>query len=285
MSYTQQVEGSTPSLLITAARMSVVLSILNYFLICVISKFTKQSLLYKREGFFFKEVRIYRKRYYDRESWLKARLDGIGASDSSVVMGLSPWTTVDELWDLKTRRTEQKDISNNPAVKYGVDAEPLIRDFVALDFPFLKVDYHGMDILHHDLYPFITATLDGELTDTRFKNRKGVLEIKTGSYRNREDLEKWENGDIPIYYYTQVCQQLAVTGWQFAIVAAKLTKRPYTNEEIDFDLPESVWKYAYFSANDKNVKASIQEVLRADIEFWNYVESGVRPPSILRFNK
>ncbi len=200
-------------------------------------------------------------------------------------MGLSPWVTVDELYDLKTGRTKQKDISNNPPVKYGIDAEPLIRDFVALDFPFLKVDYHGMDILHHDLYPFITATLDGELTDTRFKNRRGVLEIKTGSYRNREDLEKWDNGEIPIYYFTQVCQQLAVTGWDFNLVAAKLTRRPFKNEEVDFSLPESVWKYVYFNKNWDNVKDSIQEVLRADIEFWNCVESGVRPPSILRINQ
>jgi len=200
-------------------------------------------------------------------------------------MGLSPWVTTDELWDLKTRRTDQKDISNNPAVRYGIDAEPLIRDFVALDFPFLKVDYHGMDILHHDLYPFITATLDGELTDTRFKNRKGVLEIKSGSYRNKEDLEKWDNGNIPIYYYTQVCQQLGVTGWQFALVAAKLTRRPYTNDEVDFDLPESVWKYVYFSANDENVKASIQEVLRADIEFWNCVRMGIRPSTKIILKK
>lgn len=200
-------------------------------------------------------------------------------------MGLSPWTTTDELYDLKTRRIEQKDISNKPAVKYGIDAEPLIRDFVALDFPFLKVGYHGMDILHHDIYPFITATLDGELIDTRFKNRKGVLEIKTGSYRNREDLEKWDNGEIPIYYFTQVCQQLAVTGWDFELVAAKLTRRPFKNDEVDFSLPESVWKYVYFNKNWDNVKDSIQEVLRADIEFWNYIESGVRPPSILRINK
>ena len=200
-------------------------------------------------------------------------------------MGLSPWTTVDELYDLKTRKTKQKDISNKPVVKYGIDAEPLIRDFVALDFPFLKVDYHGMDILHHDLYPFITATLDGELTDTRFKNRRGVLEIKTGSYRNREDLEKWNNGEIPIYYFTQVCQQLGVTGWDFELVAAKLTRRPFKNEEVDFSLPESIWKYVYFNKNWDNVKDSIQEVLRADIEFWNCVESGVRPPSILRINQ
>ena len=201
-------------------------------------------------------------------------------------MSLSPWTTVDELYDLKTRREEQKDIGNKPQVKYGVDAEPLIRDFVALDFPFLKVDYHGMDILHHDIYPFITATLDGELIDTRFKKtRRGVLEIKTGSYRNREDLEKWDNGEIPIYYYTQVCQQLAVTGWDFGLVAAKLTKRPYKNDEENFELPESVWKYAYFSAKDKNVSDSIQEVLRADIEFWDCVQKDIRPSTVLRIKK
>lgn len=226
-----------------------------------------------------------RKTYIDRESWLKARLDGIGASDASVVMGLSPWTTVDELYDLKTGKTKQRDISNNPSVQYGIDAEPLIREFVKLDFPYLKVDYHGLDILHHDKYPFITATLDGELIDTRFKNRKGVLEIKTGSYSTWEDLIKWDNGDIPIYYFIQVCQQLAVTGWKFGLVAVKLTRVPYDNGKEDFDLPESVWKYIYFNANWKNVRQSIQEVMKADILFWNCVNKGIRPNTILRVHK
>lgn len=220
--------------------------------------------------------------YTNREDWLNARLDGIGASDSSAVLGISPWTSVDELWDLKTRKKKQKDISNNMAVKYGIDAEPLIREFVKLDFPFLEVDYHSMDILKHDDFPFIMATLDGELIDTRF-NRKGVLEIKTGGYRSRADLEKWNNGKIPMYYFSQICQQLAVTGWDFALVAAKLIRRPFTNDEVDFSLPESVWKYAYFNAKD--IMDSIQMIMRADIEFWDCVIKDIRPSTILRMNK
>jgi len=222
--------------------------------------------------------------YTDRDSWLNARLDGIGASDSSAVLGISPWTSVDELWDLKTRKKKQRDISNNMAVKYGIDAEPLIREFVKLDFPFLKVEYHGMDILKHDTYPFIMATLDGELTDTRFKKkRKGALEVKTGGYRSKADLEKWDNGQIPIYYFSQICQQLAVTGWDFALVAAKLIRRPFNNDEIDFSLPESVWKYAYF--NKKDIMDSIQTVMRADIEFWNCVKNNIRPSTVLRMKE
>ena len=220
--------------------------------------------------------------YTNREDWLNARLDGIGASDSSAVLGISPYVSVDELWDLKTRRIKQKDISNNPAVKYGIDAEQLIREFVKLDFPFLEVEYHGMDILKHDRYPFIMATLDAELIDTRF-NRKGALEIKTGGYRSREDLEKWDNGNIPIYYFSQICQQLAVTGWEFVLVAARLLRRPFSNDEVDFSLPESVWKYAYFNAKD--VMDSIQMVMRADIEFWNCVQKDIRPSTILRMRK
>lgn len=227
-----------------------------------------------------------REKIDNHEEWLRARNKGIGASDSAAILGLSPWTTIDELWDIKTGRVIPKDISNNPPVKYGIDAEPLIREFVKLDFPYLEVDYHGMDILHHDHYKFISATLDGELIDTRFKkHRKGVLEVKTGGYRRREDLEKWENGQIPIYYFSQVCQQLAVTGWDFNLVAAKLTRQPFNNDEEDLSLPQCVWKYAYFSAKDPNVIQSMQLVMKEDIKFWDCVVNDIRPSTILRLNK
>ena len=219
-----------------------------------------------------------REKIDNRDEWLEARMNGIGASESAVTMGLSPFMSIDELYDIKTRRVIPKDISDKPCIQYGIKAEPLIRSFVEMDFPYYQVNYHATDILHHSRYPFIMATLDGELIDTR-NGKKGVLEIKSGSFRRNSDLEKWDNGQIPIYYYTQVCQQLAVTGWDFALVAAKITRQPF-NDDM---LPKVEWRYVYIDAKDANVISSMQAVMRADIKFLNCVQQNIRPSTILRF--
>ena len=70
--------------------------------------------------------------------------------------------------------------------------------------------------------PFIFATLDGELTDS--SGRKGVLEIKTTEIRRFIDWKKW-NGQIPDYYYAQIVHQLLATGYEFAILKARIRER------------------------------------------------------------
>lgn len=208
--------------------------------------------------------------------WLEARFNGIGASESAVVMGLSPFMTVDELFDIKTRKVKPQDISQKDCIIYGNKAEPLIREFVKMDFPHYEIEHHEYDILRHNRFPFISATLDGEILDTR-NGKKGVLEVKSGSYRRNSDLEKWYN-QVPIYYYTQVCQQLAVTGWDFGLVAAKLTRHPF-NEDM---LPQAIWKYFYIDAKEKNVISKMQEVMIADIKFWDCVQKDKRPDTLIR---
>ena len=89
-----------------------------------------------------------------------------------------------------------------------------------LDFPQFHVDYDefGMKANEPDC-PFIFATLDGELTDQN--GRKGILEIKTTEIRRSIDWKKW-SGQIPDYYYAQVVHQLLSTGYEFAILKARI---------------------------------------------------------------
>lgn len=82
-----------------------------------------------------------------------------------------------------------KDISDKPYVKYGTEAEPLIRRLFSLDFPEYQVLYHENRILRSVEYPFMQASLDGELTDQ--EGRKGILEIKTTNIMNSAQWGKW----------------------------------------------------------------------------------------------
>ena len=109
---------------------------------------------------------LIRKHFEDRESWLNGRQElGIGGSDAAAVCGLSPWTSPVELWKIKTGQKQQRDISGNAAVEHGVRMEPALRELYAAMNPQMKVDHYPYDILAQIERPWLTATLDGELTD------------------------------------------------------------------------------------------------------------------------
>ena len=76
------------------------------------------------------------------DSWLNAR-HGIGGSDASAVLGLNPYKTNTELYLEKTGQRTAPDISDKDYVKYGHDAEPLLRSLFALDHPEYMKSIHG----------------------------------------------------------------------------------------------------------------------------------------------
>ena len=63
----------------------------------------------------------------DREEWLEARAGRIGGSDASAILGMNPYRTNIELWQIKTGRLIPEDISDKPYVKYGTEAEQHLR--------------------------------------------------------------------------------------------------------------------------------------------------------------
>ena len=159
----------------------------------------------------------------NRKEWLKARQKGIGGSDAASVLGISPWKTNVQLWEEKTGITEPEDISEKEVVRFGKESEAAIRRLFQLDFPEYQVSYDEFGMIANEPdCPFIFATLDGELTDG--SGRKGILEIKTTEIRRFIDWKKW-NGQIPDYYYAQIVHQLLATGYEFAILKARIRER------------------------------------------------------------
>ena len=149
----------------------------------------------------------------DRAEWLEARKDGLGASDAAALLGLSPWKTNVQLWEEKCGLVIPEDIGDKPYVRYGNDAEPLLRSFFALDHPEYRVSFTPYKIIKHQDLPFITCTPDGELEEIA-TGRLGGLEIKTTEILSSTGWTHWK-GRIPTEYYAQVCQQMLAAGWQF----------------------------------------------------------------------
>lgn len=204
----------------------------------------------------------------DRQEWLDARV-GIGGSDASSIVGMNPYRDNVELWRIKTGLQEQEDISNKPYVKYGTEAEPLLRELFALDHPELKVEYVENNMWKNDRYPFAHASLDGFITDE--EGRRGVLEIKTTEILQSMQKEKW-NHRIPDNYYLQVLHYLLVTEFDFAILVAQL--KTVFNGEIYKQTKE-------YRIERSEVESDIEYLEKAEISFWNKVKERKQPALIL----
>lgn len=157
--------------------------------------------------------------FKDEEDWLNGRTNGIGGSDAAAIVGMNPYKTNIELFEEKIGRSMPEDISDKPCVIYGKKAEEHIRELFKLDYPEYQVEHHEFRILQSIPYPFMQASLDGELTDQ--DGRKGILEIKTTNILQSMQREKWQER-IPDNYYLQVLHYLLVTGYEFVVLRAHL---------------------------------------------------------------
>lgn len=203
-----------------------------------------------------------------REEWLANR-GRIGGSDASAVVGMNPYTTNVDLWNIKTGQAQQEDISEKPYVKYGTQAEEHLRELFRLDFPEYKVDYAENNMFLNDKLPFAHASLDGWLTDK--DGRKGILEIKTTNILQSMQREKW-NHRIPDNYYIQILHYMMVTEFDFAILKAQLKSE--FNGEI-------YMQTKHYKIERSEVLEDIEFLENSERRFWNQVQERRKPDLIL----
>lgn len=204
-----------------------------------------------------------------RDEWLENRMNGIGGSEISAVIGCNPYMSNMDLWELKTGRRQAQDISDKPYVLYGTQAERYLRGLFRLDFPQYRVEYIENNSFCNDRYPWAQASLDGWLTDQ--DGRRGVLEIKTSDVLSSMHKERW-NQQVPSNYYCQCLMYMAVLEADFCILKAQL-RTEYEN------LPYFQTKHYMIERSD--VQGDIDYLMSEGERFWGYVQRNERPP--LRF--
>lgn len=202
----------------------------------------------------------------DRAEWLEARKNRIGGSEAACIVGMNPYRSNVELWEIKTGQVEAEDISDKPYVKYGSEAEQHLRELFKLDFPQYKVSYVEDNMWLNDKYPFAHASLDGWLEDEQ--GRKGILEIKTTNILQSMQKEKWKNR-IPDNYYCQVLWYLGVTGFDFAILKSQL-KYDYGGDIM--------LNTKHYKIERKDVIEDIEYLFKEAKEFSEYVKNDTIPP-------
>ena len=154
-----------------------------------------------------------------REEWLKERALRIGGSDASAVLGLNPYRTNLELWQIKTGQLIPEDISDKPYVRFGTEAERYIRELFKLEHPQYKVFYEENNLWVNDQYPFGHHSADGWLIDK--DGRLGVWECKTTNILQSMQKEKWKER-LPDNYYIQLLHGLLIMEADFAVLKARL---------------------------------------------------------------
>lgn len=183
------------------------------------------------------------------DDYALARRSGLGASDSSILLGVNPYKTKDDLIIEKRSKTitdAEREIKKKDAVRKGFDLEPLIlskyaklmetaeplkpRSMYRIEAtPCLTINFDGVIIEKGIAIP-VEAKFVTQYGD-KYYNRKHALKREFGDcalckvnrpYTDTIDRikAKAEAVGIPPYYYTQVQQQMYGLNAPYAYLVA-----------------------------------------------------------------
>ena len=130
--------------------------------------------------------------------WLEIRKNCIGASDLAAILGVSPWMTAFDLWEIKMGLRE---VTQTSAMKRGADMEEMAR----LSYIFLTGHHVEPTVLFHKELPYMMASLDGYNASLPV-----AVEIKCGN--KGDHINAGKKGKIPEKYYPQLQHQIEVAG-------------------------------------------------------------------------
>ena len=213
--------------------------------------------------------------FENREDWLKGRqnLHGIGGSDASAALGLNPWRTNLELWEIKTGKSKAPNISDNERVWYGTEAEQYLRRLFQLKHAAeYEIQYMPDVILQNNEHPEFLYSPDGLIKAN--DGRNGIFECKTTTIMKSYDREKWydkrkREKKLPENYYIQILHGLNVTGFDFVDLFAELTYPSGTSELVTYHIER------------KEVESDLKFVSDGVQEFWTYVRDDREPALLL----
>jgi putative phage-type endonuclease len=132
------------------------------------------------------------------QEWHEFRRVHIGSSDAPVIMGVSPYKTIEQLF--KEKLTGESGQKEHSGMIRGRELEPLVLSMLNAKYSTAMEPC----VFEHDEHKFISASLDGY--DPVFK---AICEIKCP---NALDHKQASLGEVPAKYYPQLQHAMLVTG-------------------------------------------------------------------------
>lgn len=185
-----------------------------------------------------------------KEEFTQLRRQGFGGSDSSVLVGVNPFSTISDLIQSKIRTElseEEKAIGKLASVRKGNDLEPLIIKKASViienkvfkpphmyrfkEYPFLTMNFDGVSDLEGKQYIPVEikfCTYKGEKHYNKFKafydeslpeGEQARLEQEDISENNMTIEERAAHYGIPPYYFTQLQQEMMALDAPFGFIA------------------------------------------------------------------
>lgn len=181
------------------------------------------------------------------------RKDGLGASDSAIIMGYSSYKTPYQLY-LEKVGIVTNDEEETEQQYWGNALEPLIIKRFAQEN---GVDVTFPDTIYHPDYPFIFANLDGWI-----ESENAVVEAKCANSFQRKEWDVNTADGIPIGYLIQIAKQVAVTNATRGYCAVLIGGNEYMQFVYERD------------------KALEELIIQSDCQFWFNVQNKIEPDPI-----
>lgn len=178
------------------------------------------------------------------------RHEGIGASDTPIIMGYSTYKTPYQLYLEKTGIITSYDEITEQQY-WGNALEPVIvkrfaeENDVTVTFP---------DTVYHPDYPYIFANLDGWI-----ESERAVLEVKSANSFQRKEWDMGLTDGIPLVYLIQIAKQCLITDADRGYCAVLIGGMEYK-------------QFTY--ERDKSLE---ELILQSDIDFWHCVQNRIEP--------
>lgn len=165
----------------------------------------------------------------DRAAWLDLRKKYIGGSDAAVVAGVNTHRSPFALWLEKTGQSEPEDLSDNPRVWFGREAEELVAKRFCMDER-KKVRRTGVYV--NDKYPWACASIDRMIV-----GENSFLECKTSSGYFKY---RWDNDQVPDAYYCQVLHYMTVMEMDYCYLGCMFDNgTDYVTRVVEFNQSDS----------------------------------------------
>lgn len=197
--------------------------------------------------------------YETRERWLAGRHQGIGASESAAIFGLSPFDSPISLWAKKTGKIMVNDAEReqNKLLKWGARLEPTIAAGYQEDSGRKLWKASPFAVGVHPSIPHMMATPDYFIEHAPDRSGNGLAEIKNVIVWRADD---WADGP-PIHVQIQAQHQMAVFPDYDYVAAVPLFGG---NDDRPVDIERN--------------QGFIDELQEQVKRFWFYVENDIRPP-------
>lgn len=186
---------------------------------------------------------------HDKPAFVQLRRNGLGASDSSIYLGVNKFTNLDKLIEQKlaTELTQEEiEVGEKEAVRKGADLEPIIlnkfeewagfetykpRAMYRIDeVPWLTVNFDGIIKLQEQHIP-VEAKYVSPYANKYWDRSKCIKAVYEGNPKlcagidvTAHVIEEASLYGIPPYYYTQLQQQLLGLNAPFGYLVALFDK-------------------------------------------------------------